>query len=228
MSFPNRGRMVSGFESEYPSNNHKSKVGNSEPNPAEKIVTKVTEGTVIRQKPSLTKRFTTLFVAGDPDSVVNYVLKEVMLPKARDLIADAATEFVERMIFGEARNNTRRTNRFTTGHSTPGYTSYNRYATSNQSVEKPRAGALSATDRATHQFDRIILETRAEADFVLARMFDLISTYEQVTVADYYQLVGEPVTHVDHKWGWIDIRGADVQRTRLGYVVHLSTPISLS
>lgn len=213
---------MSGFESEYPPNSHKSR----EPEPTEeKKIEQVTTGTVIRRKPSLSKRFTNLFIAGDADSVMKYVLTEVLLPGARDMVADAATQYVERMIFGESRSTSRRPGSRGVSAGTPGYISYNRFA-NKPSHEAPRAG-ISAKSRATHNFDEIVLDTRHEAEAVIDGLFNLISKYEQATVADLYELVGETGHFTDSAWGWTDIRGSDVQRIRTGYLLRVPEPISL-
>lgn len=216
---------MAGFESEYPGNSHKSKI--PEPVQEEKKIERVTEGKVIRKRPSLGKRFSTLFIAGDSDSVMQYVLMDVLLPGARDMVADAATQYVERMIFGESRSTSRRTGMRASSTGVPGYVSYNRFAASNKpSPEAPRMG-ISAKSRATHNFDQLVLATRPEAEEVIDRLFDLIAKYEQATVADLYELVGETGSFTDQKWGWTDIRGSEVQRVRDGYLLRLPQPGTL-
>lgn len=213
-----------GFD-EYPSNSHRSKE-ETPPEPP-KNIEQVTTGKVVRQKQSLGRRFTSLFIAGDSDSVMQYVFMEVLLPGARDMVADAVTQYAERMIFGGPRSAPRRgagAGRVV-GSGGPGYTSYNRFS-QKPSLENPRAG-ISAQDRATHNFDRIVLDNRYEADEVIDRLFDLISRYEQATVSEFYELVGETGSFTDQKWGWRDIRGAEVKRVRTGYLLVLPQPILL-
>ena len=83
---------------------------------------------------------------------------------------------------------------------------------------------MSRQARSRHDFDEIVLETRAEAEEVIDRLFDLVSRYESATVADLYELVGLPSSHTDHKWGWTDVRGAGATRTRDGYLLDLPEP----
>jgi hypothetical protein len=215
---------MSGFDSEYPGNTHKSK---AEDPVEDKKIERVTEGKVIRQKPSMGKRFTSVFIAGDSDSVMRYVMMEVLLPGAKDMVADAVTQYVERMVFGESRSTNRRSSFRGSGASSPGagYVSYNRFA-QKPSHENPRQG-ISAKSRATHNFDQLVLETRPEAEEVLDRLFDLIAKYEQATVADFYELAGETGSFTDQKWGWTDIRGSEVQRVRNGYLVRLPSTVAL-
>lgn len=207
---------------DYPANSHrvrqaKEPAEKQEPKKIEKIV----EGTVVRRKKPLAKRFTETFIGGDMKTVGSYVMFEVLLPAVKDTIADAMSQGVERMLFGEARSTSRRTG------ARPGtYISYNRMGQSSRSYgrrEEP-SRTPSRRSRATHNFDEIILETRVEAEEVIDRLFDLVSRYDTATVADLYELVGVSGDYTDDKWGWSDIRGAGVERIRNGYLLNLPRP----
>ena len=210
------------MESNYPSNSRKQKITvetkvESEP----KKVEQVTSGNVVRRKKPLGKRIAETFVGGDARGVVGYVVMEVLIPAARDMIADAGREGIERMIYGDTRSPNRRG-----GSSHPnGYVSYNRFASSQSGParrEEPRNFSRKA--RASHDFDEIILASRVEAEEVIDRLFDLVSRYESATVADLYEMVGITGKYTDDKWGWIDIRGAGVTRVRNGYLLDLPKP----
>lgn len=215
----------------YPSNSHKSKAAaesseSERTTSGEKKVERVVSGDVLRRKKPLGKRFMETFVGGDARSVWNYVLLEVLIPAAKDAMADAITQGIERVLFGEVRSSNRRgTSR------TGGYVSYNRYSSPSRPPwdrgrdERP---PLSRRARAQHDFDEIILPTRREAEEVIDNLFNLISKYDVASVADLYDLVGITPNFTDNKWGWADIRGADVTRVRNGYLLDLPKPEPLS
>ncbi len=213
-------------ESEFPSNRHKDREAAVRPIETEKKkVEQVVQTEVVRRKKPLGKRFIETFVGGDAKSVWGFVALDVLIPAAKDAIADAVSQGVERMIFGEARSTSRRTGR------RPGepYISYNRYSSSSSRRsltprEEPRRPELSRRARASHDFDEIILATRVEADEVVERLYDLVSKYEVATVADLYDLVGITGNYTDDKWGWYDLRGAGVTRVRHGYLLDLPRP----
>ena len=192
----------------------------------DKEITRVTTSEVKRKKKSLRKQFSETFVAGDAKSAIRYVVLDVMLPAAKDMIVEAGSQGIEKLIFGESRRR---------GSSAPpsgptGYVSYNRFSGimgNRPSVLNSSQRALSRQARARHDFDEIVLESRAEAEEVIDRLFDLVSRYESATVADLYELVGLASAHTDNKWGWVDIRGAGVSRTRGGYLLDLPDPIPL-
>lgn len=205
----------------YPGNSHKTRAPAEEqiePKKVEKIVT----GEVSRRKKPLGKRFAETFVGGDASSVMEYVVFEVLVPAAKDTIADAFSQGIERMIFGEARSSSRRTGARPSGNG--GFVNYSRMSQSNNA--KPRNGldefrGPSRRARANHDFGEIILATRIEADTVLERLGDLIEQYDEASVADLYGMLGITPEHTDAKWGWGSVADAKIERVREGYVLDL-------
>lgn len=86
---------------------------------------------------------------------------------------------------------------------------------------------MSHRARSTHDFGEIIIDTRVEAEAVIDKMFHQMEKYGQVTVSDLYDLVGITSAYTDNKWGWIDLQGTDIRRTRDGYLLKLPPPDSL-
>ncbi len=113
-----------------------------------------------------------------------------------------------------------------TGTGPLGYVSYNRYQADGYRDPRtnPPAPHLSRRGRAQHDFDEIVLQSRAEAEEVIDRMFDILSRFDSVTVADLYELTGIKSNHVDNKWGWTDLQGSSVSRIRNGYLLDLPAP----
>lgn len=204
-------------DSEFPANSQASKTERS----VDKKIERVTSGEPVRRRKSLRKQFADTFVAGDLRGAVAYVIMDVMLPSAKDMIVEAGSQGIERLIFGETR---KRSGRGPAAGAT-GYVSYNRMSgpTVASRISGP-ARAMSRAARSRHNFDEIILESRAEAEDVIDRLFELVSRYETASVADLYELVGISATHTDHSWGWLDLHGAGVSRIRGGYLLDLPDP----
>ncbi len=177
----------------------------------------------VSKKP-LGKRFAETFIGGDAKGVSGYVLFDVLIPAAKDMVVDAGQEALHRIFYTDSTTRNRRANA-RSGSSSLGHVAYNRYApnSSGGRREEPRSNP-SRRARATHDFDEIILATRVEAEEVVDRLFDLVSRYESATVADLYELVGVAGSYTDDKWGWTDIRGAGVSRVRNGYLLDLPRP----
>jgi hypothetical protein len=212
----------------YPNNSNyakESKIHAAEDPKPEKKLEKVIEGEVIRRKKPWGKRISEALIGGDSRTVSAYLVQDVLVPAIKDTIADAMSQGVERMLFGEARSTNRRSGRRGGGS----YVSYNQpsYSTRRPPWDDRRdepQRALSRRARATHDFDEIILKTRAEADEVLERLFDLISSYKTATVADLYELLGVEGNYTDDKWGWDSLPNADVIRVPRGYLLKLPRP----
>ena len=203
--------------SEFPPNSKSSKKDTIQ----DKDITPVVSSGAVRRKKSLRKQFSETFVAGDAKTAVRYVLFDVLLPAAKDMVVEAGSQGIEKLIFGDSRRR---------GSTPPqagptGYVSYNRYAMGGRSSGPSRA--ISRQARARHNFDEIVLDDRVEAEEVIDKLFELVSQYESATVADLYELVGLASTHTDHKWGWTDLHGSGVSRIRGGYLLDLPEPETL-
>lgn len=196
----------------FPSNSDSSKR-----QPEEKDLQQVTSGEVKRRKKPLSSRFSEVLLAGTPRDATQYVMFEVLLPAAKENIAEGIESWFRQLMFG---NTARR------GASTPasGATGHINYGGRFAMGAKQAARAMSTQARTTHDFDEIILDSRAEAENVIDQLYEVVSSHGSVSVADLYALVGIAGTHVDRTWGWEDLRGAGVSRVRGGYLLDLPRP----
>lgn len=201
---------------EFPSNSKRPTRTRDEP----KEVKRVVQGEVVRRKTPLGRRMTQNLIGGDAQSVWGYVFGDVLAPAFRDMIADAVTGGVERMIFGDSTHSRSRS-RHRGGPSRTDYNSISRGRPSHR--DEPRR-ELSRRARSSHSFDEIILETRVEAEEVLDRMEAFLDKYDSVSVADFYELCGVSGNYTDQKYGWTDIRTASIQRVRGGYLMNMPKP----
>lgn len=197
----------------YTGNSHKIKESKTETSGREKKVEKVISGEAVKRQKPLGRKVAETFAGDDVQSVGNYILFDVVLPAAKAMISDAASQGVERLLFGDSARSAKPGNR-------SGYTSYNRmYSGGASTASKPRE--ISRRARTNHEFDEVILTTRGEAEEVLERLGDLVDEYDSATVSDLYDLVGITGSFTDDKWGWTDLRTAGVSRVREGYLLSL-------
>lgn len=215
------------MESDFPSN---SKAGpGARPVKAkaeEKKVERITTGTVVQRKKSLGTRFKETFISGaDSKSVLEYVMFDILVPAAKDMVVDATQAGLERKFYGETRSMGRRG--YNHGRSA-GYTNYHRMG-GNPIVdprarrEDPRPGP-SRRSRATHDFGEIVLGSRVEANEVIDNLFELVNKYDQATVADLYEMVGITSDFTDNRWGWTNLTNSSVTSVRGGYLLNLPRP----
>lgn len=206
---------------EFPPNSRKQSVKTGDVSTEDKKIERVTSETATLRKKPLGRKFMDTFMGADLKSVMHYVLSDVLAPAAKDMIVEAGSQGLERMIFGETSSRRR-----SAGGITPtGHINYNR-------MGRPSRGPSSSPQtrvRTRHAFDEVVLQSRAEGQEVLSRMYDILSRYESVTVSDLYELVGLRGDHTDLKWGWTDLHGASVDRLRSGgFLLDLPTPEPLT
>lgn len=202
---------------EFPSNSEASKRRPLE----EKNVKRVTSDEPIRRKKSLRKQFSETFVGGDARSAAQYVVLDVLIPAAKEMLAEAGTGYLNKLIYGDTLRR---------GSATPpqsGPTGYVDYRGMGRRMSGPQR-AMSRQARARHDFDEIVLPERSEAETVIDELFEIVSRYGAASVADLYELVGLASTHTDNKWGWSDLRGAGVSRVRGGFLLDLPQPEPLN
>ena len=170
------------------------------------------------KKKSEVKKFADVFIAEDVTSVKEYVINDVLIPAAKKAISDIITNGIDMILYGEARGRDRRGN--------GSKVSYTKYYDRERDRDYDRSRSRT-TRRSVYDYDDIILDTRGEAEEVLNRMDDLIDTYDIVSVADLYDLVGIQGNYTDNKYGWTNLRNATVQRVRDGYLLKLPKALPL-
>jgi hypothetical protein len=213
------------MSADFPSNSKMPRPQNPAAEQEKKVESVVTNDVETRKK-SLFRRFVNVFIGGDSKSVVHYVVSEVLVPQAKDMITEAASQGFERLIYGESTG-VRRRGPGVRPHGSP--TPYNRYAVRGNNP-LGRAGSEDRRPVAqprSQSIDDILLATRVEAETVLDRMYDLLKEYECASVADLYSLVGLSSSYTDQKWGWTDLHGSQVRRVRDGYILELPKTTSL-
>lgn len=198
--------------------------GTSDREPVKRIV----DGKIIERKKSLGRKISETFKGDDAKSIGQFILFDVVIPKTKDIISDAANEFIQRSLYGGNANRPVASN----GNNRGRNTAYNRiYVSPNASPSsEDRYGSgrqVSAQARATHNFRDIILGDRGQAEEVLDGLLSVIDQYGTVSVADFYEMVGTTGEFTDQKWGWKDLGSARVDRVREGYLLALPKTISL-
>ena len=198
---------------EFPSNSHKARAEKKELKKVEKVIA----GKVVTRKKSLGKRFMETFVGEDISNVSFYIIHDVLIPAAKSTLSDMLHGVTDMVIDGVRKSpGTRREK----GRS---YVSYNNYSSNRRDRRE-----ISPRNRARHNFDEIILDSRLEAEEVLSHLVDLVYDYNQASISDLYALVGIEPNFTDNKWGWIDLSGTSVIRSRDGgFLLDLPKPISL-
>lgn len=190
-----------------------------EENLGKKKVDKVVSGSVKTKKKSSLSKFADTFIEEDKDTVVGYLLSEVLIPSFKKMVSDTIKTGIDKMLYGDAE--------VSRSNSPASKISYNKYYNDKSSYSRSSSTAPVANRRDTYEYNNIVLETRGDAEAVLMGMDDIIAKYEIVSVADLYDLVGIAGSYTDYKYGWTDIRSARIERVRDGYVIRMPKALPL-
>ena len=199
----------------YKPNSRTSKSQEKEEPKKEKIE-KIVKGTVKTKKKN---GFFGMFLAGSFNDLKEYVLEDVLIPAVKNAVEDVVTNGISMMLNGETSSRRKKSS----PSSRVSYRSYYDRDDRDRDRDRDRGRRTSG-----YAYDDIILETRAEALEIISRMEELIDVYGMASVADLYDLVGISGVHTDNKYGWTDIRSADTQRIREGYLLKMPRAIPLN
>lgn len=203
-----------------PGNSHKQREIQKQEAAVEERPTleKIVEGKVVQRKQPWYRRWAGTLIADDASSVREWVMTEVVIPSIRNFIADTIKGSTDRIFYGGPR--ARGVGRIGERGSLR-----TRYDLMSDPGERPRQ--LSREDRARHHFDAVVLSSHQEGVEVIEALIEQIAKYRSASVADLYDLLGVTGSYADRRWGWTDLRNADVRPVRDGFLLDLPQPISL-
>lgn len=191
----------------YKPNSHKSR---QEGNKVEKKkVEKVVTGKVKVKKKSEMSKMADIFISEDVSNVKSYIFMDVLVPAIKKAISDIVTDGIDMILYGSTGRSARRG-----GADKISYRNYS-------DRDRDRYSRDDNRTRTGYSRSEITLESRGEAEDVLARMDELMSEYGIVSVADMYDLMGVQHNYTDNNYGWTNIRNAEVVRVRDGYIIKM-------
>lgn len=171
---------------------------------SERKIEKVVSGNVKTKKKSETSKLRDVFIAEDVSNVKSYIFMDVLVPAIKNAIVDIVTDGVN-MIFGtKGKAKTSSSN----------YVSYRDYSRRDDRVRDARPSNR-------FNYDDLIFESRGEAEAVRDQMDAMIERYGFVTIADMYDMADLSAPYTSNKYGWTNLRNADVVRVREGYIIKL-------
>lgn len=174
-----------------------------------KEIKRVTTGTVKVKKKSTASKLLEEVLPGDKNSIKDYVFMDVIIPSIKKALSDVIIDSVNMMFYGDVKRKS------SSGRGE--YVSYRDYSS---------RGDYDRRRRTPRDIDDVIFESRAEAEDVLDEMDAVLSEYEFVSVADYYEIAGVSGsgTHTNNRYGWSSLRTADVVRVRDGWTIKMPRP----
>lgn len=202
---------------EYTPNSNKFKKEQREASEDRKKVGKVVQGTAKTKKKNEVQKLADVFISEDLVNIKTFIISDVVIPTIKKTVSDTVggifdiiRNSVDVALFGES--GVRRRN-------TPGSkVSYNKFYDNRDD----RRQANTARTRTRFDYDDIVFETRGDAEAVLDQMEDMIERYGSCSVLELYDMADlTPPPYTSSKYGWANIHGASVIRSRDGYIIKL-------
>ncbi len=201
---------------DYKSNSNKSKT-EAVKQAEEKRVEKVVTGKVVTKKKSGFSKFAGEFISEDAKNIKSYVIGDVLIPAFKKAISDIITDGIDIILYGG-------NGRSRSGRSNADRVSYRSYYDDRRPSDRLTTSRYSSN---SYSYDDIILDSRGEAEEVLARMDELMDTYGLVRVADLKDLVGITGSYTDNKYGWTNIRNAEIVHVRDGWMIKMPRAVAI-
>ena len=158
-------------------------------------------------------------VSEDANSVGEYVVKDIVVPTIKDLLFDAVRGALEMVLWGSTTKHRSRKN-------TP-YNSLNdgvyHYNGNSNSSKRDRDYRRSKSDD-FFNVSEVMLESRIDAENVLDSLRMALEEYPAVSIADFYDTLGQSAPHTAYKYGWKDLRDADIRHCKDGYYIDFPQP----
>jgi len=171
----------------------------------DKKIEPITKAVVVKKESEFMKMKRQFFTE-DARSVKGHLIQNVIIPGIQRLISDAVKSGIDWFIYGVR------------GSSPSGArnVSYSNYydrtkppSIPNSNYNKPNA----------YSINDVTFTDRGEAEGVLMQMRDVIVKYGMASIADFYDMIYQKHTFTDNKYGWRDLKDADIFRVRDGYSI---------
>lgn len=196
---------------DYPSNSNRFKEAQIEKKEEPKKIEKVITGTAKVKKKNGVQKFTDVFIAEDMTKVRNYFIYEILIPNIKRTLSTVLKEGVDNL-FGTFKNSN--------GTTRADKISYDRFYPDPRYSDRPYTP--DSTPKRVYSYDKVIIDTRDEAQEVLTRMDEMMAQYHSISVAEFYSLVGvDNYDFTAHDFGWKDIRSAEILKVSDGYLIKL-------
>lgn len=193
---------------EYKPNSHKFK--KSQQLQETQKVKKVTSGVVKTKKKSEVSNLKSIFISEDIRNVGEYILTDVIIPAVKNALSDTVNNGINMLLYGDAGRNRK---------SSAPKISYSQYY-----ADRNVGGAVVNRNaaRTGWDYDEITFESRGDAERVLTELDEAIDRYGVISVGDLYNAAGVTTdNYAVNKYGWTNIRSAEVIRARDGYVIKM-------
>ena len=200
-----------------PSNSDKSK---SEHKKEEKKIQKVVTGNVTVKKKGFFKKFKNSMISEDANSVGGYVVSDIVIPMVKDLVYNSIRGALDMILWGGSSVGKR-------GRKNVPYNSLNDGGTYHYNGSSNSSNNVSHNKQKMNDYyniSEVMFDTRRDAEAVLETLRMVLEEFPSVSVAEFYDTLGQTAPHTTYKYGWTSLIDADVRSCRDGYYIDCPAP----
>lgn len=207
---------------EFRSNSDKEKLAHENSDKRKEIKAVVKEETQLQKKSWLSK-FVHTFISNDIDSVSEAIVNDVVVPAVKKTAYEIINNGTYMLLNDDSGSLRKAISR----------TMYGGYYDSDIDRGRPLSNSRKDTNLRNYRsgsqpYDSVSFSNRPDAETVLEAMLDIISAYDSVSVAEYYELARIPnENYTFNNWGWTDLSSAKIIQVRNRYVIKLPKAIQL-
>lgn len=183
----------------------------------QKKIEPVTQQVLVKKESEL-KKFKQQFFTEDAKSVKGHIFMNVIVPGVQRLISDVVKNGIDWLIYGVKGSGSQ-----SSGLRNVSYSSY--YDRNKQTTPTIPNSAYNRSG--VYAVNEVAFMDRGEAEEVLLRLREEVERYGMVSVADFYDMISQNHNYTNRKYGWRDLRDAEVIRVRDGYSIKFPKIIPL-
>lgn len=179
--------------------------------PREKKAAVVSKGVTQKKKTGI-RKFIDDFFQGDADDIKKFLVKDILEPKLRDLVASAVDGAVDTWIFGPGGGSTSKAKK---KKSILSNISYNSIFDEDDYTYRKRSTRSSESSDDKLAWNNLIFDDRADAIGVKAALELEIEQHQAASIMDLCDFAEiEEVKNTYAKFGWTDISDANTKIVR--------------
>ena len=194
---------------------------NTEIQSERRVKSAVAQSAGIKKKTSFDK-FKENFFKEDFKTVRDNAIENVIIPSIKKIISDTITNSIDMVLYGEPRH----TSDSLFGRS-GGISRISMMTPYNSLFDKKKDKPATTPSREAYEYGMVTVHSKKEAEDVIAMMLDIQSQFNDVRVADLYDLVGEVPKSTDNRYGWTDFASARYERLSDGRYLIIPPQIEL-
>lgn len=180
----------------------------------ENKIEQVTTGKVTVKKKTFWDEIKESFIVNDAHSIFSYVIKNVLVPSSKKIIADVIDDAVNVWLYPNGGGTSRRM----TSSIPASRITYRDYSSVSRVRQEP-----VRQDEKKNQISKLIFEDRGDAEIVLGRLKEQAEAYGIATILDMYDAAGKSVDYTYDAYGWNveEIKQGTIVRSRDGFVIDM-------